>query len=260
MSEFAAARTLIQMAELPPVAAFAADSIEGGGMPTFDVDKDQALVVGSNVVSFTNGVEADFRQAISDSALFAQLATLGKVGVNADPMAFTDYYLGTLLKLGWMVQKRDTGEFTYKGDSFDVHEAVIGLITTFLAPISGAAAAVIAVLKGLHNMNASAPFITLFNKQSVHGTIGHFQMTYVHMDPDHGLSAEVMAFALDADNKLTQVLFFRLTKKRTHLRRSLATLSIDTAAITALHPNIAARIKDYRTSFIADAPFGPVEA
>lgn len=260
MSELTAARTLIQLAELPPLAKFAADAPAGGGMPTFDINKDQALVVGSNVVSFTAGVGADFRQAISDSALFAQLATLGKVGVNADPMTFTDYYLATLLKLGWMVQKRDTGEFTYKGSSFDVHEAVIGVITTFLAPIAGAAAAVIAVLKGLHEMNATAPFITLFNKQSVHEKIGHFQMTYVHEDPDQGLSAEVMAFALDADDSLTQVLFFRLTKKKTHLRRSLGTLSIDTAAITALHPNIAARIKDYRTSFIAEAVFGPVEA
>ena len=50
MPTIAAARTLIQMTELPSVMALAADEIEGGGLPTFDPSKPQALVIGSAVV------------------------------------------------------------------------------------------------------------------------------------------------------------------------------------------------------------------
>ena len=257
MTDAIAARTLIQTAELPALQSLGADA-DGGVEVAFDSARAQALVVGSDVVSFTIGVEADFRQAIADSALFAKLVAGNKVGEDADPMRFFDAYFATLTGLGWLVQKRDTAEFSYKGTGFDVHEAVIGVITAFLMPIGGAASAVLTVLKGLHEMNSEQPFITLFNKRSRHGKIGKFQFTYVHQDPDHGLAAEVMAFALDAKENITQVLFFKLTKGETTLRRSLGTLSIDTQALHDIRPNLAAKVKAYRTALIAEADLGPV--
>ena len=257
MTSLAAARTLIQLAELPPATAFAADTVEGGGMPEFDAAREQALVIGSDVVSFTTGVESSFRQAIADSSLFAQLVAIRKVGADADPIAFFDAYFETLLGLGWIVQQRDTAEFNYDGTGFDVHEAVIGVISAFLAPIAGAAAAVLTVLEGLRKMEPDKPFIKLFDKQSRHAKIGRFQFTYVRPDPEHGLIAEIMAFALNADNVVTQVLFFRLRKGSTMLRRSLGTLSIDTEALDGLRPNLAAKVKAFRQSFIAEADLGP---
>lgn len=178
--------------------------VDGMGMPELDTYKQQSLVVGSNVVSFTTGVEADVRQAITDSSLFAQLAAANAVGTNTDPLVFFDAYFANLVAIGWLIQKKETAEFTYEGDAFDVHEAIIGVITAFLGPIAGAAAAeaVIAVLNGLHKMDEDAPFITLFNKQSQRGEIGRFQFTYVYPDPDHGLMAEAMAFSLKGRQNL----------------------------------------------------------
>ena len=57
---------------------------DGMGMPELETSKQQSLVVGANVVSFTTGVEADVRQAITDSSLFAQLAAAKAVGTNTD--------------------------------------------------------------------------------------------------------------------------------------------------------------------------------
>ena len=253
MPTIAAARTLIQLAELPKITALAADEIEGGGFPTFDPSKPQALVIGSDVVSFTVGVEADFRQAIADSALFAQLVALNKKGTAGNAMKFFDAYLTTLAGLGWMIQTRETATIKLQTDGFDVHSAITGVITAFLSPISGAAAAVLAVLDGLHKMNANEPFITLFNKRSHSQTLSRFQFTYVHNDPDHGLCAEIAAFALNADVGQTQVLFFKLNRNSSALSRSLGTLSIDTEALKELKPNLAGRVKDFRTRMIADA-------
>ena len=258
MTTLAAARTLITEAELPSLQSLAAVEGPGMGMPAFDMTKDQALVVGADVVSFAIGVEADFRQAIADCSLFAQLVTGNKLGQSADPLKFFDAYFQTLVGLGWIIQQHDTGEIAHDGSGLDVHTAIIGTITAFLTPIAGAAAAVIAVLNGLHEMNKDAPFITLFNKQSHHEKLGRFQLTYVTKEADGGLLAEVMAFALDADSKLTQVLFFKLTSEHVKLRRSNAKLSIDTAALSGLRPNLAAKVKAYRTALIAEADLGPV--
>jgi hypothetical protein len=258
MTTIAQARDLIATTELPSAAAFAADAPEGGGMPEFDVDKDQSLVIGSDVISFGSGVESTFRQAISDSALFSQLAALRKVGENADPMDFFDAYFSKLAGLGWMIQSRDTAEFDFQADGFDVHTAITDVITAFLGPIAGAGAVVLAVLNGLHKMNSDAPFITLFNKRSVHEKIGKFQFTYVRQDPEQGLIAEIAAFGLKADKVITQVLFFKLSNEHKELRRSLGKLSIDTAALEGIRPQIAAKVMAFRTALIAEADLGPV--
>lgn len=258
MTVIADARTLISTAELPPAHAFAADEGDLGEV-VFATARRQALVVGSDVVSFSADVEADFRQAITDSSLFAQLVALRKVGEDADPLTFFDAYLETLLKLGWIAQQRDTAELTFDNNGLEVHEAVIGVVTSFLGPLAGpvAVAAVLAVLDGLHKMDANKPFITLFDKRSRHGRVGRFQLTYVRNDPEHGLTAEIMAFALTADQTVTQVLFFRLHKGATTLRRSLASLSADIQALAALRPNLSARMHAFRTALIAEADLGP---
>lgn len=259
MTAVADARTLIRTADLPAAEAFAADA-EGAEEVAFATAREQALVVGADVVSFTTGVEADFREAITDSSLFAQLLASRKVGENADPLAFFDAYFATLLNLGWIVQQRDTAEIALDSQGLEVHEAVIGVITAFLGPLAGpvAVAAVVAVLDGLHKMDADKPFITLFDKRSRHGKVGRFQFTYVRNDAEHGLLADIMAFALTADETVTQVLFFKLHKGSTTLRRSLASLSVDTAALAALRPNLAARMRSFRTALIAEADLGPV--
>ena len=259
MPSISQTRDLIAMATLPSVAAFAADAPPGGGMPSFDASQDQSLVIGSDVVSFGTGVEAEFRQAIADSALFAQLAALHQVGSNADPMAFFSAYFEWLMKLGWIEQSRDTAELEIKGGGFDVHTAITGVITAFLAPIAGAAAAVLAVLNGLHQMNATAPFITLFNKRSTHQKIGKFQFTYVRKQDDGALLAQMAAFGLVAEEAITQILFFQLHAHNSSVHRSLGALSIAPAALDGIRAQLAGKVQAFRQSMIAEADLAPVE-
>lgn len=260
MVDLATARNLISEAVLPPIMAFAADAPpSGGGLPDFDPAKEQSVVIGSDVVSFGTGVDAKFRQAISDCALFAQLRAQHMVGADADPMAFFDAYFETMMGLGWIEQSRETDALDVEGSGLDVHEAIIGVVSGFLAPIAGAGAAVLAVLNGLHQMDSKAPFITLFNKRSVHQKIGKFQFTYVHSDANGGLLAQMAAFGLVASQVVTQVLFFKLKDHSTSLRKSLGLLSIDPATLDHLRPNLAAKVLAYRQSLIAEAELGPVE-
>jgi len=253
-------RDVIATTELPAIEAFAADAPTGGGLPDFDAGKEQSVVIGSDVVSFGTGVDAEFRQAIADSALFAQLAALKEVGADADPMLFFDAYFRRLMQLGWLVQQRDTSELDVQGDGFDVHHAITGVITAFLAPIAGAAQAVLAVLDGLYQMNTSAPFITLFNKRSTRQKIGRFQFTYVRKGADNGLLAEMAAFGLTANEAITQILFFKIHKNRASVRRSLGQLSIAEDALRGIRAQLAAKVQAYRVSMIAEADLGPVEA
>ncbi|CAI3787997.1 hypothetical protein AHFPHNDE_01670 [Pseudomonas sp. MM227] len=223
----------------------------GMGVPALETAKAQSLVVGSNIMSFKTGVDAGARQALTDSSLFAQLAAAKSIGNDPNPLAFFDAYFGTLVKIGWLIRQKETAELSYTADALDVHEAMIGVITSFLSPITGAAVAVLAVLKGLQKMSADTPFITLFNSQRHHESVSRFQFTYVYADEEQGLMARAMAFVLETDTQLTQILFFKLQSGEMSLRRSEGVLSIDGNALKALQPPLAAKMNAYREKYIA---------
>ena len=56
---------------------------------SFDTAKNQAAVVGSQIVSFVSGVTVERREAIVNSSLLAQLVATKKVG---DPSRIYDWY------------------------------------------------------------------------------------------------------------------------------------------------------------------------
>ncbi|WP_333848999.1 hypothetical protein [Leclercia sp.] len=231
----------------------------GMGMPDFETSSQQSLVVGSNVVSFASGIDAKLRQAITDTSLFAQLAAARAVNNDPDPLKFFDAYFTYLANIGWVIQSKQTAEVNYEGDTLEVHKAILGVITSFLSPVAGALQAVLSVLSGLQNMNRNAPFITLFKKQSQHGNIGRFQFTCIYSDPEQGPVARAIAFSLQADNTLTQVLFFKLQKGKTNFRRSEGVLSIDAHALISLQSQLTTKLKAYHSAYIADTKLAPLE-
>lgn len=230
----------------------------GMGMPDFETSREQSLVVGSNVVSFATGVDATLRQAVTDTSLFAQLAAEQAVKNDPDPLKFFDAYFNHLANIGWVIQSKQTAEVNYEGDTLEVHQAILGVITAFLSPVAGAVQAVLTVLSGLQDMNRNAPFITLFKKQSRHGNIGRFQFTCIYSDPEQGPTARVIAFSLQADNTLTQVLFFKLQRGKTNFRRSEGELTINAHALISLQPQLTTKLDAYHSAYIAVTELAPL--
>lgn len=217
----------------------------------FDSAKEQAVVVGSAVLSFDNGVESTFRSAISDSALLAQLAANKTQSAAADPIAWFDAYFAVLGNIGWVIQARDTATYDIKTDGLQVHEAIGDVIAAFVGPVPGAAKLVMLALQSLQKMEADSPLITIFEKNSQHASIGRFQFTTVRQAPDGGLFAEAMAFALNAERTITQILFFKLSKSKQTLRRSLGTISLNRDALSKLQPAIRRKVEAHMADFVA---------
>jgi hypothetical protein len=231
---------------------------EGSGPPVFDDTKAQAMVVGSDVVSFEPGVDTEFRKAISDSALLAQFVANATTPAGQDPIGWFDAYFGALANFGWVTQQRDTAAYEFKSDGLEVHKAIIDVVSAFLAPGSAALQLVVATLTALESMNKDQPWITLFDRESQHAEVGRFQVTLVRNDKDLGLMVEALAFALNADSNITQILFFKLHKAHTKLRRSLGKLSINSDALRGIAPTIKAKITAYRAAYMASIPLPPL--
>lgn len=252
--DLASARAFVARADLP--------ALEGGlalDVPeiVFEQARAQSVVVGSQLLSFDAGVEPGFREAISDSALLAQLVANRTVSATADPIAWFDAYFTVLGNIGWVVQARDTATYDIATDGMAVHEAILPVVTAFVGAIPGAVALVKLALDSLKAMDADSPLITLFNRESQHARIGRFQFTLVRPDGSGGLLAEAMAFVLEADRTITQLLFFKLSRSQSTLRRSLGSVSLNTAALTALRPVVRGKVQAHMASYVAALDLGP---
>lgn len=220
---------------------------------TFQDATDQAVVAGAEVVAFSGSVESAFREAIADSALIAQLAANARFDAGRDPIAWFDHYFSIMGGLGWTTQARDTAYYNIAKTGMEVHEVVLDVVHAFLGPIPGAAALVELALKSLKNMNQDRPFITLFNKESERAEAGRFQFTLVEQKNETFL-ANAMSFGLQARRRITQVLFIKLDKTETNLRRSLGTVSIGRDALDGLRPLLKAKVIAQRSTFLAELP------
>jgi hypothetical protein len=252
------ARAAINAAPLPPrpvptlgVTAAPAPALTGGAP--------QALVVGSDVVSFAAPVGADFRQAIADGMLLAQFGANAQVPGDGNPIAWLQAYTAALATFGWRTRVNEGTTHDFKGDGLEVHQAIIQVVTAFLGAAPAAVALVVTTLNALGSMNKDSPLITLFNRETQHATAGRFQVATVTNEPN-GATIDVMAFSLQAKSKITQILFFKLHADKATLRTRRAALSLDDVTMKVVAPLLKARVAAFRASFIGAIPLPPIPA
>ncbi len=243
-------RDYVQSAGLP-AAPPAMLGVDEATQPIFDTAKAQAVVVGSDVISFVKGIDAETRSAISDCSLFAQLVAKNKV---ADPKKVYDWYdayFEALSNIGWAIQENGFVEYHEEGEGFEVHEAILKFAAVALGSAPTALALVTAAVNSLKSMNEGSPWITIFNRETRRAKVAKFQITLVRKDVDDGLLVELMAFGMEARTRVTQVLFFKVKKNKAELRRNLGKVSINQPSLEALRPDIRGRVLAFQKAYIA---------
>lgn len=220
----------------------------------------QALVVGSSLIAAAENVPADVRKDLVNCTLFAQLAASGSV---ADPTNVTEWYrvyFSALATLGWAQNGTIFREFDKKGSSFETHKSIIKVLTLALGPQVAAVTLVTETLNALQSMNEDSPWITLFDRQSVATKTAKFQVATAQYADSGMLQIALVAFDLKAKAKLTQVLFFKASSSSVSLKYAEGTATIYEDALAQNRADIAARLEEYRKSFIREVKLAPLPA
>lgn len=202
----------------------------------------QAVAVGSQLTEFTAAVSTDARSAISNSLLLAQLAANKAADQAADVFAWYGKYSQVLQGIGWQSQDLDFQTQSSTQQDLDVHKAIIPVIALALGPAAAATSIVLGVLNGLKDMNANSPWITLFDKQSQHASGAKFQVTYVDSDTAGQPQLTLLCFAVNAQQTLTQVLFFKFASQSVQLKQSTGKLGVTLDRLNVDRAAIAARV------------------
>lgn len=217
----------------------------------FDKAKAQAQLVGSGVYSFAQGVTAEVRKAISDSALLAQLVANKQVPADTQPFEWFAAYSKVLQNVGWTLQESGWTDYSAKGTAVEVNEKIIEVMTVALGPAPAAIAIVTATISALKAMSTNSPWITLFSRESQKARIARFQVGLVERDANSDVFVSLLACLVEATNDITQVLFFNFKTAGASFKANSAKVSINQQALTELGPVIQEQVRAYQLDYLS---------
>lgn len=246
------ARSYVRQAQLPPVPAAAAQP--RGEETPLESGKKQAAVVGSDVVAFVEGVTAEHREAIANSALLAQLVATTKVPDRKQVYDWYKEYFKVLENIGWTTQEVGFAEYTEKANGLEAHEAILQVAATLLGAAPTALALVTTTINALKEVNEGSSWLTIFSRNAEHAETAHFQVTLVDREPAGPFLVKVMAFGLKAKTVVTRVLFFTIRKDEANLKHYAGTVTINAGVLDELRGDLEAKLKGHAKSYIAALP------
>jgi hypothetical protein len=246
------ARSFVRQAQLPPLFR-AAEAAPLAIETPLESGKNQAAVVGSDVVAFVTGVTAERREAIANSALLAQLVATTKVPERKEIYRWYNEYFKVLENIGWATQEASFAEYTEKANGLQAHEAILKAATALLGP-GTALVLVTATINALKSMQQGTPWFTIFNRETEHARTAHFQVTLVDQSPDGQFLVSIMAFGLEASSSITQVLFFKIKKNEATLKHYAGKVTINTGVLDDVKGELQAKLKEHAKSYIAALP------
>ena len=185
----------------------------------FNAQKNQAMVVASDIVSFVKGVSNERRQDIVNASLLAQLVANKKVPDKTNIIQWYNAYFDVLENIGWVIQDRSFSSYTEEADGLEAHEAILKVASVFLGAAPAALAVVIATLEALKSMDSSKSWMTIFDRESKHVKTGHFQIALVEQGDNDQFFVSLMAFSLKAESTITQILFFKIRNDGVELEK-----------------------------------------
>jgi hypothetical protein len=217
----------------------------------FDKAKAQAQVVGSGVFSFAQGVTPEVREAISDSALLAQLLANKKVSAETSPLEWFKEYSSVLQTVGWTLQEGAWTDYTAEGTGVEVHEKILQVMAVVLGPAPAALAIITATVTALKAMKSDSPWLTIFNREAEKAKIARFQIGLVDKEENGEVFVSFIAYLIEAKNTITQVLFFKFRSAGASFKANSAKVSINRASLTDLGPMIRSKIRAYQMDYLS---------
>ena len=250
----ASAKDFVEQVDLPMAPTQVRDFGEAPSEFVPDPTKEQSLVAGSEVITFTKGVTAERRKAITHSALFAQLVANRKVEDENDMEAWYKAYFEALTHVGWTVQSTDFIAYEATSDQADVHQAVLQIASGVLGQASAGYLLVKASIDALNKLDDGSPWIAVFRRESQKTRSSRFQVGLATEDPQGAFLVTLMAFSLDSSASKTQVLLFRFRAEHATLRKYSGSVTIDDGVLLQVAPLIRQRILTYTRSYIVGIP------
>ena len=254
----ASALAFIDAVQLPPnpLAGFERAAAHPDKAAQPDATKNQATVVGSEVVSFLKGVTNEQRQDVVNTTLLAQLVANRKVPDHANIFAWFEAYFEVLGQLGWVIENKGFSSYEEQADGLEAHEAILQIAAVVLGATPTALAIVTSTIQSMKAMDQSRPWITIFDRESKRANTARFQVAVAQTSKSSVLALSLMAFALEAETTLTQVLFFKFRRGRAKLKQCSTSVVINQEVLVAVRDKVKKKLGSYVNDYVDSLNLG----
>lgn len=244
-----AALAFIARVGLPPAPPVFRARGDAGPSVEAELEQKRAALVGSEIVAFVDGVTPQRRRLVVQSSLLAQLAARRKVPDAAKVFDWYRSYLDVLGNVGWAIQDSSFSQYRRFAAGFDAHEAITSAAAALLGP-GPALAAVIATVDALQRAGGATPWFTLFRRESQKASTAHFQISLVHPGAGDAFLVSLMAFAITAEQEVTQVAFFRFDTRAASLDQLSARVTVGLEPGSEVAQAIADKVARYQADYV----------
>lgn len=172
-------------------------------------DREQAVIVGSDLIVFVKGIAADQREDIVNAAALAQLAASKQVPqpkTLEDVVTWQSAYNTTLSKLGFVLQDPTFGEY-YPTATIKPHEVVLALASAVLGNAPSSLRVVTQHLNTLSTLPAESTAIAILNDHFRSAQTGRFQVMLAEPTPSGELQLSMVGVGMEVRSKATPALF-----------------------------------------------------
>ena len=229
---------LSPVAELPP-------------MLLLNDNREQAMLVDKSLISFASGVNAANRADILESTLLAQLGARAKMTDDSDIISWYKAYVEILTKTGWTIEGGEIQNFTAKASVTEIDSVIIDILTAAFG--SGLAQIVIKALESIKTLADTNGKIEAFEKNTHTESSGSFQLG-VATQEGGTVSINLGTFLIKSTNKITHILFVKLSHDETELQYASGKLTLDQNIYAGLRSLIRQRLNGRLTEFVSDIP------
>jgi hypothetical protein len=243
------ARAFVDAIELPPTRGATRGFESADTVLELNADKEQAAVVGSEVVSFAKGVSVERRNDIVNCALLAQLVANKRIADRAKLIEWYKEYFDVLSNLGWTLENNGFSSYEEKADGLEAHEAILKVAAVVLGAAPTALAIVTSTIQAMKSMDADNPWITIFDRESKQSNTARFQVSLAEQSGS-AVSLSLMAFALEANSTLTQVLFFKIRRDKVRLQQCSTQVGINEEVLGAVRSKVKNKLAGMSRDFV----------
>lgn len=228
------------------------ESVALEGTTPLDLDKLPAGVVsGTTLIDFSAVPDQNVRAGVSLAMLFASRVATKAMTPDDDEDDWLAAYTTNLSELGFSVAGSAIVDSRFKKIGLRVHKAIIPFLTVAFGGVA-VGPIILAGLKNLQEVDASSPWITLFDRET-----RRFKARELHFAAVSSTETDTnIRYAIARLNVAlsdTNVFFVKLTDAEAHFESSTTTMSANNGLLAIMEPKLRARLADLANNFIVDA-------
>lgn len=223
--------------------------------PSVDINNlPEGIVSGSTMIGFEPDLSTELRKSVALCLTAAQKVAKAD-SVAASPDLWVERHDMVLRGLNWVSTGGGTVFTERDVSNMAVHKAIIPFLTAAFGTAATATSLIITAIEQMQQMNANAPWITLFERESRRFDVSEYRFATV------GLSNGIVVLRLAAarfiaQQERVQVLFFKRNDLQVSFNLASRVLTANTDLLEEMNESLARKLLGHTNDFVEELDFG----